>query len=74
MNSGKPGAVQTDHRKMIGSMPQNNCDPAPTPADSSLKRPRRATRWRYRPAAQQVHELMKSVPLNQSGTKFSEHS
>jgi hypothetical protein len=38
-NSGKPGAVQKDHRKRIGSMRQNNCDPAPMLADSSLKKP-----------------------------------
>jgi len=28
MNSGKLEAVQTDHRKKIGSTPQKNCDPA----------------------------------------------
>ena len=28
MNYGKLEAVQTDHRKKIGSMPQKNCDPA----------------------------------------------
>jgi uncharacterized protein YjbJ (UPF0337 family) len=28
MNSGKLEAVQTDHRKKIGSMQQKNCDPA----------------------------------------------
>ncbi len=28
MNSGKRVAVYTDHRKKIGSVPQNNCDPA----------------------------------------------
>ena len=33
MNSGKLEAVQTDHRKKIGSMPQKNCDPALTPGD-----------------------------------------
>jgi hypothetical protein len=28
MNFGKLEAVQADHRKKIGSMPQKNCDPA----------------------------------------------
>jgi hypothetical protein len=36
MNYGKLEVVQTDHRKKIGSMPQNNCDPTPTPANSAL--------------------------------------
>jgi hypothetical protein len=36
MNSGKLEAVQTDHRKKIGSVPQKNCDPALTPADPVL--------------------------------------
>jgi hypothetical protein len=36
MNSGKLEAVQTDHRKKIGSMPQKNCDPALTPVDPVL--------------------------------------
>src|SRR5579864_4196549 len=34
MNSGKPEVVQTDRPKRIGSMPQNNCDPAHTPVDA----------------------------------------
>ena len=36
MNCGKLEVVQTDHRKKTGSMPQNNCDPASTPADPAL--------------------------------------
>ena len=36
MNCGKLEAVQTDRRKKIGSMPQNNCDPTRTPADPTL--------------------------------------
>lgn len=33
MSSGKREVVQTDHRKKIGSMQRNNCDPASTPVD-----------------------------------------
>jgi hypothetical protein len=29
---GKPGAAPADRRRKIGSMPQNNCDPARKPA------------------------------------------
>ena len=36
INYGKLEAVQTDRRKKIGSMPPNNYDPAPTPADLGL--------------------------------------
>ena len=36
MNCGKLEVVQTDRRKKTGFMPQNNCDPAPTPADPAL--------------------------------------
>jgi len=36
-NYGKLEAVQTDRRKKIGSMPPNNCDPAPIPADPALR-------------------------------------
>jgi hypothetical protein len=37
MRSGKREAAQTDRRMKIGSMPQNNCDPAPTPVDALLE-------------------------------------
>jgi hypothetical protein len=30
MRFGRLEGVQKDHRRKIGSMPQNNCDPAPT--------------------------------------------
>jgi hypothetical protein len=33
INSGKREVVRTDHRKRIGFMPPNNCDPALTPVD-----------------------------------------
>jgi hypothetical protein len=36
IDSGKLEAVQTDHRKKIGSMPHKNCDPALTPVDSPI--------------------------------------
>ena len=36
MNSGKREAVQTDHRKKIGSMPQSNCAPALAVVDPVL--------------------------------------
>jgi hypothetical protein len=36
MNYGKPEVVQKDRRRKIGSMQQNNCDPEPIPAESSL--------------------------------------
>jgi uncharacterized protein with PIN domain len=42
-NCGKPGAVQKDHRKKIGSMPPKNYDHAPTtvePEGAALECPK----------------------------------
>jgi hypothetical protein len=36
MRFGRLEAVRTDHRKRIGSMPQNSCDPALTPVNPTL--------------------------------------
>jgi|CZKS01.1.fsa_nt_gi hypothetical protein len=38
MNSGKLGAVPTDHRRKIGSRPRKNCDLALIPVDPALRR------------------------------------
>jgi hypothetical protein len=35
MNYGKLEVIEMDRHRETGSMPHNNCDPAPTPADSA---------------------------------------
>ena len=36
MSFGKPEAALKDHRRKIGSMPQNNCDPERKPVNPAL--------------------------------------